>query len=42
LSYKFKQADITKDGRISLEIFKNIVRATKFLTPKEKNLLIRL
>ena len=27
---------------VSLQHFKNIVRATKFLTPKEKNLLIRL
>lgn len=27
---------------VSLQHFKNIVRSTKFLTPKEKNLLIRL
>lgn len=31
-----------KDGIVSLQHFKNIVRGTKFLTPKEKNLLIRL
>lgn len=31
-----------KDGHISLEHFKQIIRATKFLTPKEQNLLIRL
>ena len=42
LSYKFKQADTIEDGMISLQHFKNIVRSTKFLTPKEKNLLIRL
>lgn len=42
LSYKFSEVDITKDGMISLQHFKNIVRGTKFLTPKEKNLLIRL
>jgi len=27
---------------IQLQAFKNIVRSTKFLTPKEQNLLIRL
>jgi len=42
LSYKFNEVDIIKDGMISLQHFKNIVRATKFLTPKEQNLLIRL
>ena len=42
LSYKFEAADELEDGYISLQHFKNIIRATKFLTPKEKNLLIRL
>jgi hypothetical protein len=42
LSYFFEQVDIVKDGIVSLQHFKNIVRSTKFLTPKEKNLLIRL
>lgn len=42
LSYKFNEADEIKDGLISLQHFKNIIRSTKFLTPKEKNLLIRL
>jgi len=42
LSYNFNKADTTKDGLISLDHFKNIVRGTKYLTPKEKNLLIRL
>lgn len=27
---------------ISLQHFKNIIRSTKFITPKEQNLLIRL
>lgn len=42
LSYKFNEADTIRDGIISLQHFKNIVRSTKFITPKEKNLLIRL
>lgn len=42
LSYSFEEVDIVKDGIVSLQHFKNIVRGTKFLTPKEKNLLIRL
>jgi len=42
LSYFFEQVDIVKDGIVSLQHFKDIVRSTKFLTPKEKNLLIRL
>jgi Ca2+-binding EF-hand superfamily protein len=42
LSYKFNEVDTIKDGMISLQHFKNIVRDTKFLTPKEQNLLIRL
>jgi len=42
LSYKFNEVDTIKDGMISLQHFKNIVRGTKFLTPKEQNLLIRL
>lgn len=42
LSYQFEAVDTIKDGLISLQHFKNIIRATKFLTPKEKNLLIRL
>ena len=35
LSYKFNEFDTGNDGYISLQAFKNIVRATKFLTPKE-------
>lgn len=42
LSYKFHKVDTIKDGSISLQHFKNIIRGTKYLTPKEKNLLIRL
>lgn len=42
LSYKFNEIDIIADGIISLQHFKNIIRGTKMLTPKEKNLLIRL
>jgi hypothetical protein len=42
LSYFFEEVDTVKDGIVSLQHFKNIVRKTKFLTPKEKNLLIRL
>lgn len=42
LSYKFKEVDTIADGVVSLQHFKNIVRSTKFLTPKEQNLLIRL
>ena len=42
LQYKFEEVDIVKDGVVSLQHFKNIIRSTKFLTPKEKNLLIRL
>lgn len=42
LSYKFTEADVHKDGILSLKAFKNIIRGTKFITPKEQNLLIRL
>ena len=42
LSYKFNEVNIVRDGIVSLQHFKNVVRSTKFLTPKEKNLLIRL
>ena len=42
LSYKFHEADSKKEGIVALSAFKGIVRQTKFLTPKEKNLLIRL
>ena len=42
LQYKFNEVDVIKDGLVSLQHFKNIIRSTKFLTPKEKNLLIRL
>ena len=42
LNYKFKTEDTNEDGSISIQHFKNIIRATKFLTPKEQNLLIRL
>lgn len=34
--------DTIEDGLISIQHFKNIIRGTKSLTPKEKNLLIRL
>ena len=42
LNYKFKHADHAKNGRVSLAAYKTIIRQTRFLTPKEKNLLIRL
>lgn len=42
LNYKFRSADKAKNGRVSLEEFKRIIRETRFLTPKEKNLIIRL
>jgi len=42
LNYKFNEVDTGNDGMISIQHFKNIIRATKFLTPKEQNLLIRL
>jgi hypothetical protein len=42
LIHKFNSADTDKNGKVSIDWFKNIVRDTKFLTPKEKNLLIRL
>ena len=42
LNYKFRKADAAKNGRVSLAAFKRIIRETRFLTPKEKNLLIRL
>ena len=35
LNYKFKQVDTNDDGSLSIQHFKNIVRETKFLTPKE-------
>ena len=42
LIHEFNSADADKNGKVSIDWFKNIVRDTKFLTPKEKNLLIRL
>ena len=42
LRYSFEEADEIRDGMISLQHFKNIIRSTKFITPKEQNLLIRL
>ena len=42
LRYSFEEVDEIKDGMISLQHFKNIIRSTKFITPKEQNLLIRL
>lgn len=51
LSYQFLEYDpgkenkegvLVKEGIVSLQDFKKIIRGTKFLTPKEKNLLIRL
>ena len=42
LNYKFRKVDYAKNGRVSLEAFKHIIRETRFLTPKEKNLIIRL
>ena len=42
LRYSFEERDIIKDGIISIDHFKQIIRGTKFITPKEQNLLIRL
>ena len=47
ISYRFHENDkeIAKKGRsgsVPLDVFKVIIRGTKYLTPKEKNLLIRL
>ena len=42
LSYDFKLADQEKTGFITLDKFKKIVRDSRLLTPKEKNLIIRL
>ena len=42
MNYKFKEDPIFVDGKISLDYYKKVIRDTKFLTPKEKNLLIRL
>ena len=42
IKIKFEEADEIKDGLISLQHIKNIVRSTKFISPKEQNLLIRL
>lgn len=42
LRYSFEEVDEIKDGLISLQHFKNIIRGTKFITPKEQNLLIRM
>lgn len=35
LQFSFEEVDEIKDGMISLQHFKNIVRGTKFITPKE-------
>ena len=35
LRYSFEEVDEVKDGMVSLQHFKNIVRSTKFITPKE-------
>jgi hypothetical protein len=42
LNYSFKSAASVQGDTVSLDDFKQIVRGTRFLTPKEKNLLIRL
>ena len=42
LKYRFEECDTIEDGIISLQHFKNVIRNTKFITPKEQNLLIRL
>ena len=42
LKYRFEEAEVIEDGIISLQHFKNVIRDTKFITPKEQNLLIRL
>lgn len=42
LNYKFKACTSTGGDTVSLDEFKGIIRSTRFLTPKEKNLLIRL
>lgn len=41
LCYDFKKADTAKTGIINLSDFKHIVRASRLMTPKEKNLIIR-
>ena len=35
LRYSFEERDIIKDGMISIDHFKQIIRGTKFITPKE-------
>lgn len=42
LNYKFKACPSVQEDTVSLDDFKAIIRSTRFLTPKEKNLLIRL
>lgn len=42
MAFKFEDAKAISEGVISLEDFKFVIRNTTFLTPKEKNLLIRL
>lgn len=42
LEKRFQKLDNVKEGACYLQHFKDVVRGTKFLTPKEKNLLIRL
>lgn len=39
---QFRAYDAVKLGTIALSTFKKIIRKTRFLTPREKNLLIRL
>jgi Ca2+-binding EF-hand superfamily protein len=41
LCYDFKKADQDKTGLIPLAQFKKIIRASRLMTPKEKNLMIR-
>ena len=45
LSYKFAALgteDEAVNGFVTFDHFRNVIRATKYLTPKEKNLIIRL
>ena len=42
LKYKFKVVDPDTTGMVTLDNFKKIIRESRLLTPREKNLLIRL
>ena len=42
IRYKFKAAEGDQKGLVDIESFKQIIRDSRLLTPREKNLLIRL